>query len=104
VEYKIEDASPVKENAKPGFAERCIHSEIYKKFPNVNAVVHSHSRDVLPYCITDVPLKPTIHMGGFLGSAATPVWDIKSAYSSSNDERHDLLVRTTAQGQSLGGI
>src|SRR5438128_2710773 len=62
VEYKVEDSSPVKEDAKPGFAERFIHSEIYKKFPNINAVVHSHAIDVLPYCISDIPLRPTIHV------------------------------------------
>lgn len=67
VEYKVEDAAPVNDNALPGFVERYIHSEIYKKFPNINAVVHSHCQDVLPYCISDIPLRPTIHMGGFLG-------------------------------------
>jgi ribulose-5-phosphate 4-epimerase/fuculose-1-phosphate aldolase len=67
VEYNIEDASEVEKNAKPGYLERHIHSEIYKRFPAVNSVVHSHCSDVLPYCISEVPLKATIHMAGFLG-------------------------------------
>jgi ribulose-5-phosphate 4-epimerase/fuculose-1-phosphate aldolase len=67
VEYNIEDASEVEKNAKPGYPERHIHSEIYKRFPAVNSVVHSHCSDVLPYCISEVPLKATIHMAGFLG-------------------------------------
>lgn len=32
VEYKVEDASEVEKNAKKGYLERYIHSEIYKKF------------------------------------------------------------------------
>jgi ribulose-5-phosphate 4-epimerase/fuculose-1-phosphate aldolase len=68
VEYKISDAAPVEgDNAPKGYIERYIHSEVYKKFPSVNCVVHSHATDVLPYCISEVPLKASIHMAGFLG-------------------------------------
>lgn len=68
VEYKIDSAEPVEKNVKSGYLERHIHSEIYKRFPSVNSVVHSHSSDVLPYCVSGVPLKSTIHMAGFLGT------------------------------------
>jgi len=67
VEYHVEDASPVDSDAKEGYSERFIHSEILKRFPGANSVIHSHSPDVLPYCVNDVPLKPSIHMSGFLG-------------------------------------
>jgi hypothetical protein len=71
VEYKVDSAEEVeKTNVKPGYLERHIHSEIYKRFPNVNSVVHSHAGDVLPYCVSGVPLKSTIHMAGFLGKSA----------------------------------
>ena len=70
VEYHVESAEPVEKNAKPGYLERHIHSEIYKRFPGVNSVVHSHAGDVLPYCVSGVPLKNTIHMAGFLGRCA----------------------------------
>ena len=68
VEYKVEDAEPLDTKAKQGYRERHIHSEVLKRFPSVNSVIHSHSADVLPYCINEVPLKPAIHMAGFLGS------------------------------------
>jgi ribulose-5-phosphate 4-epimerase/fuculose-1-phosphate aldolase len=68
VEYKIEDASPVEKDAPAGYGERCIHSEIYKKFPGVNAVLHCHATDVLPFTISEVPLKACIHTAGFLGT------------------------------------
>ena len=72
VEYYIQDASPTKPDAPNGFIERYIHSEIYKKYPGVNAVVHSHSTAVIPFSITPTPLKPCIHLAGFLGPWITP--------------------------------
>ncbi|KAF2501439.1 hypothetical protein BU16DRAFT_199879 [Lophium mytilinum] len=98
IEYNVEDASPVEKNVPQGYIERCIHSEIYKRFPTVNSVVHSHCSDVLPYGVSGVPLRATTHMAGFLGSNV-PVWDISSHYSSGS--KHDLLVRDTSLGASL---
>ena len=89
LEYKISDASPVDPSAPGGYVERYIHSEIYKKFPDVNSVIHSHATAVIPYSISGmsfcrprspsvicgiaadyflgVPMKPCLHMAGFLG-------------------------------------
>ena len=68
VQYRIEDSTPYNnENAPRGFIERYIHSEIYKRYPGVQCVVHSHAEAVLPYAISGVPLQPVYHMGGFLG-------------------------------------
>jgi ribulose-5-phosphate 4-epimerase/fuculose-1-phosphate aldolase len=100
IEYRVEDGNPTEDTTKAHFAERFIHSETYKRYPGVNAVIHSHCHDVLPFCITDVPLKPAIHTAGFLGANGAPVWDIQNAYSSS-DKQRDLLVRNTDQGHNL---
>lgn len=112
VEYRIADATAVEPDALPGYAERCIHSEILKQYPDVNCVVHSHCAEVLPFCVSPIQLVPTIHMAGFLAaprsfprvkhviSGAVPVWDITHAYQSS-DMHHDLLVRTPTLGASL---
>lgn len=100
VQYNVEDASPVYQNVKPGYAERYIHSELLKKYRHVNAVVHSHCPEVLPYCVSDVPLRPTTHMAGFLGPRV-PVWNIAAHLSSSSSEPHDLLVRTPRLGAAL---
>jgi len=48
------------------FAERFIHAEIYRRRPDVNAVVHSHSPAVIPFGVTKVPLRPIYHMAAFL--------------------------------------
>jgi len=65
--YNISDGSPVDPNAKSGYQERFIHSELYKRFPEINSVVHSHSEAVLPYTMSGVPMQPAFHLAGFLG-------------------------------------
>jgi ribulose-5-phosphate 4-epimerase/fuculose-1-phosphate aldolase len=66
-EYLISDGSPVNGTAG-GYAERYIHSEIMKRYPDVNAVVHSHSEDVLPYTVIEQDVESVYHMAGFLGT------------------------------------
>ena len=115
VEYSVDNAEPVDSGAPKGYSERHIHSEILKRFPAVNSVVHSHSPDVLPYCVNDVPLKPTIHMAGFLGSEVrvilfrglitvtvgteVPVFDISHHYRAGDIQ--DYLVRNVHLGEAL---
>jgi len=67
VYYHISDGSPVDLKAKLGYQERFIHSELYKRFPEINSVAHSHSQSVLPYTMNGVPMQPTFHIAGFLG-------------------------------------
>jgi ribulose-5-phosphate 4-epimerase/fuculose-1-phosphate aldolase len=52
IEYWVDNAEPVDPNAGSGYSERCIHSEVLKRFPEVNSVIHSHSEAVLPYSIS----------------------------------------------------
>jgi ribulose-5-phosphate 4-epimerase/fuculose-1-phosphate aldolase len=55
-----------------------IISQLVNRFPSVNSVVHSHASDVLPYCVSGVPLRSTTHMTGFLGSY--PITELCSCY------------------------
>jgi ribulose-5-phosphate 4-epimerase/fuculose-1-phosphate aldolase len=41
-EYYVEDASPVNRDSAKGYAERFIHSELYKAYQDANSVIHSH--------------------------------------------------------------
>jgi ribulose-5-phosphate 4-epimerase/fuculose-1-phosphate aldolase len=52
VEYNVSDASAVNPDAPLGYIERFIHSEIYKKYPVINSVIHSHASAVIPYSIS----------------------------------------------------
>ena len=106
LEFKFEDGSPLDSNVTlSSVSERWIDAELYKRFPGVNCVVHSHCPVILPFCTAKVPLRPVLPSAGFLGGEA-PAWDIASAYSSgifpgsgTSGERHDRLVRS----QNLGG-
>ncbi|KAH7419459.1 class II aldolase and Adducin N-terminal domain-containing protein [Cadophora sp. MPI-SDFR-AT-0126] len=96
--YYISDASPVDPSSKKGYQERFIHSEIYKRFPHINSVVHSHSDAVLPYTMSGVPMKPTFHIAGFLGTHV-PIFDIMPLYETGVQQ--DMLVNTQPFGSSL---
>src|SRR5207245_2975216 len=98
VEFGL-DGEAVSDDRTPS-VERFIHSGIYEARPDVVAVVHAHAEDTLPFGITDVPLRPVIHSGSFIGSHV-PVWDIADNFGET-----DLLVSTSAasrgSARSLG--
>jgi ribulose-5-phosphate 4-epimerase/fuculose-1-phosphate aldolase len=89
------DSNPIDQRGRGIFIERFIHGEIYKARPDVNAVVHSHSPAVIPFGVTQVPMRPVMHTGSFL-YVGVPVWEIREAGSVT-----DMLVRTGALGKSL---
>ena len=78
------------------YLERYIHSEIYRSRPDVQGIVHSHSAAVIPFGVTGTPLRPIIHMTGFLG-VPTPVFEIRETAG----HRTDMLIRTPALGAAL---
>jgi HCOMODA/2-hydroxy-3-carboxy-muconic semialdehyde decarboxylase len=77
------------------YLERFIHGEIYRARPDVHAVVHHHSPSVIPFGVSDQPLRPIYHMAAFLG-ADTPVFEIRKVRGMT-----DLLVRDAALGRAL---
>ncbi|KAM0473443.1 hypothetical protein ACHAPX_008190 [Trichoderma viride] len=99
IEYRISDGEPTNPSSAQGYIERYIHSEIYRRFPHINAVVHSHAESVIPFTISGVPLKPCYHMAGFLNPEGVPVHD--SARDVVAPTVSDLLVRNTHMGKAL---
>ncbi|EME77975.1 uncharacterized protein MYCFIDRAFT_33728 [Pseudocercospora fijiensis CIRAD86] len=99
IEYRVEDSEPIDPEAPRGFAERFIHSEIYKKYQDVKSVIHAHNESVLPFSIGSVPLKPVFHMAGAIGPQI-PIYDIQNHYKSS-DPLHSLLITTSHLGAAL---
>ena len=89
------DSNPVDRRGRSMFTERYIHGEAYKLRPDVNAVVHTHSMGVIPFGVTQVPLRPVIHSASFL-HVGVPVWEIREAGGVTN-----MLVSTAALGKSL---
>ena len=89
------DSRPIQDDDRPKYVERPIHGSIYEARPDINSVVHNHAYDVIPFSITDVPLRPVLHSARRMKDAA-PVWDIHDKFGDT-----DLLVSTNDQGRDL---
>jgi ribulose-5-phosphate 4-epimerase/fuculose-1-phosphate aldolase len=89
------DGTPIDARGRTVYGERMIHAAIYESRPDVSSVVHNHSYAVLPFTITNTPLKPVIHTASIIG-AEIPVWDIRDHFGDT-----DMLVRTLEQGRDL---
>jgi hypothetical protein len=63
IEYDLE-ARPVAGNRPDQYLERYIHSEIYKARPDVNAVVHSHTAELVAFGASSVPLASYVGSSG----------------------------------------
>jgi len=95
------DGNPVdkKDEGKLLYRERFIHGEIYKARPDVNAIVHSHSPTVVPFTVTQAPLRPILHNAGFLGLGA-PVFEIREFQGADSD----LEIETPDLGRALAKV
>ena len=94
IEFML-DGTPVSDT-RPPYLERFIHGAIYEARPEVNAVVHSHAEDTLPFGITKTPLCCVAHVASDMGSHV-PVWDIADQFGDATN----LLVINMAQGRDM---
>src|SRR5688572_12568501 len=90
------DSNPLNANGRSPYRERFIHGMIYQARPDVNAVIHSHSPTVIPFSVTEKPLRAIFHNGHFLGQGV-PVWEIREHAGENNN----MLVLTNELGKSL---
>jgi len=77
------------------YLERFIHGEIYRARPDVQAVVHSHSPNVIPFGVTGQSLQPVFHMSGFLGEGSA-LFEIRDVAGDT-----DMLVSNNRLGAAL---
>ena len=89
------DGNPVDARGRAVFLERFIHAEIYRARPDVMSVIHTHSPGVIPFSVSNVPLRAMYHNPSFL-AAGVPVWDIRKDFGDTN-----MLVSNSAIGKSL---
>ncbi len=94
IEYDL-DSNPIDAKGRESVRERFIHGEIYKARPDVMSVVHNHSPSVVPFSITNQPLRAIFHMAAFIGNGV-PNYEIRDF-----EEGTDLLVKTPYLGQAL---
>jgi ribulose-5-phosphate 4-epimerase/fuculose-1-phosphate aldolase len=93
------DGEAVDGDGRTAYLERFIHSEIYKRRPEVQSVVHSHSPSVIPFGVVARRLQPIYHMSSFLGSGV-PVFEIRDAGGPATD----MLIRNPALGAALARV
>ena len=96
IEYDLE-SNPVDARGRTSVLERFIHGEVYKARPDVHAVIHTHSPTVVPFSVTQVPLRPVFHTASCLW-VGVPVWDIRNAGDPASP---GMLVRNDRLGKSL---
>jgi ribulose-5-phosphate 4-epimerase/fuculose-1-phosphate aldolase len=89
------DSQPLIPPAGFLYGERVIHGAIYQARPDVHAVCHHHSRAVMPFCISGMPLQPVDHLGATMG-AVIPFWDQRDEFGDT-----DLIVAKPEEGRSL---
>jgi HCOMODA/2-hydroxy-3-carboxy-muconic semialdehyde decarboxylase len=89
------DSQPVVPTSGVLYGERVIHGCIYQARPDVLAICHHHSRAVMPFCISGIPLQPVDHLGATMG-AVIPFWDQRDEFGDTN-----LIVAKPEEGQSL---
>jgi HCOMODA/2-hydroxy-3-carboxy-muconic semialdehyde decarboxylase len=77
------------------FLERFIYAEIYRRRPDVMAIVHSHSPAVIPFGVTTRPMVAMYHNAAFL-AGGVPVFDIRDRFGAT-----DMLVRNGEIGRAL---
>ena len=95
------DSRPVDTHGLPTsalFTERYIHGEIYKMRPDVIAVVHTHAPSLIPFGVTEVPLKPMYHRSAFI-SFGIPVFEIRDRAGMT-----DMLIRNPTLGHDLAEV
>ena len=78
------------------YAERFIHAAIYEARPDVRAVVHDHSAEIIPFGLSKTPLQAVSHVGGIIGGPV-PVWDIAEVVGP----KSNLMVTSLDVGRSL---
>jgi ribulose-5-phosphate 4-epimerase/fuculose-1-phosphate aldolase len=95
IEFKL-DGTPVNDD-RPAYLERFIHGAIYEARPDINAVVHSHAEDLLPFSISKTTkLCCVAHVASDMGSHV-PVWDISEKFG----DETNLLVINMAHGRDM---
>jgi HCOMODA/2-hydroxy-3-carboxy-muconic semialdehyde decarboxylase len=82
------------------FLERIIHSEIYRRLPDVHAIVHSHVPSVLPFTVVpSVRVRPLCHMCGFM-YREPGTFDVADLASPSSD----MLIRNAGLGAAIAHV
>ena len=96
LEFRL-DGDPVDDKGQQLYYERFIHGAIYEQRPDVHSVVHNHANEIIPFTVTQTPIRPLLHVAALIG-AEIPNWDIRKKFGDTNmlvvnrDMGHDLAA------------
>jgi len=91
------DSHPVAGPRADEYQEVYIHGEIYKARPDVMAVLHAHTPELLAFAESSVALRPVVNGGTFVGEGL-PLHDIRKF------DLRETLIRTPALGRSVAMV
>lgn len=97
MEFTLEGA-PINANGPKPYLERFIHGALYEARPDIQSVVHNHSRSVIPFGITGEKLRPVMHSCATIGHEV-PAWDARDRFGDT-----DLLISDMAMGRDLARV
>jgi len=97
MEFTLEGA-PVDARGRKPYLERFIHGALYEARPDVQSVVHNHSRSVIPFGITGEKLRPVVHSCATIGQEI-PVWDAQDTFGDT-----DLLISDMPMGRDFARV
>lgn len=97
MEFEL-DGTPVGGDTRKPYLERFIHGSLYEARPDVNSVIHSHSRSVIPFTVTRQKLRPIVHSCATIGHDV-PVWDAQTNFGDTN-----LLISSVDMGRDFAGV
>jgi HCOMODA/2-hydroxy-3-carboxy-muconic semialdehyde decarboxylase len=89
---------------KSQFQEVFIHGEIYTARPDVMAVLHAHTPELVSFGLSSVPLRPVLLGANFIGDGL-PIYDIRKytgGYPSPVGCAH--CISTADLGQALAAV
>lgn len=93
--FDLEGGKADKGDNRNPYLERFIHAAVYAARPDVHAVVHGHPRAVLPFTVTEQPMKLVYFSANECG-AKIPTWDIRDDFGDTN-----ILIANMAQGRAM---
>ena len=88
------DSQPVAGPRSDEYQEVFMHGEIYKARPDVMAVLHAHTPEILAFSESSVALRPVVNGGTFIGDGL-PLHDIRKF------DPRETIIRTPALGRSV---
>ena len=91
------DSKPVAGPRSDEYQEVYMHGEIYKARPDVMAVLHAHTPEILAFTESSVTLRPVVNGGTFIGDGL-PLHDIRKF------DPRETLIRTPALGRSVAMV